>query len=200
MPPAGRRSSWPGVWPRWRAARSPPFVVRRAAAAAARSRLPRRRRQPSEPRRLARPHRAGQSVGHLVRALPQGNAGARRAAKASSAGRDFEVVAVNIDTRDPASRAPGSRRSASTGSRYYADPTAKVFQDLEDRGPRGSACRPRSWSIRTAARSARLAGPAEWARASSSSALQASLTSGAAGENNDATWRISASGTGFSPR
>ena len=51
----------------------------RAAAAAARSRLSRCRRGREASGRLARPHRAVQPVGHLVRALPQGDAGARRA-------------------------------------------------------------------------------------------------------------------------
>ena len=71
------------------------------AAEAAGSRLRGRRRQAQKALGLARPHRAGEPVGDLVRALPPGNAGAGRPADASSAGPISQVVAVNIDTRDP---------------------------------------------------------------------------------------------------
>jgi hypothetical protein len=42
-------------------------------------------------------------VGHLVRALPQGDA-ALDDLQTKLGGPDFEVVAVNIDTRDPKNR------------------------------------------------------------------------------------------------
>ena len=44
-------------------------------------RVPRRRRQGTQPRRLEGQDRAAQPVGHLVRALQEGNAGARRIAE-----------------------------------------------------------------------------------------------------------------------
>jgi thiol-disulfide isomerase/thioredoxin len=77
-------------------------------------------------------------------------------------GERFEVVAVNIDTRD--SRKPhawldevGVNRLA-----YYADPSAKVFQDLKLAGrafglPTTVLVDPAGCEIGTAA------GPAEWA-------------------------------------
>ena len=75
--------------------------------------------------------RAAQSVGHLVRALPQGDAGARGArAQARRAGISRWSRSISTPAT-PRSRKPGSRRSASTGLAYYADPSAKVFQDLK---------------------------------------------------------------------
>jgi hypothetical protein len=92
-------------------------------------------------RRLARAHRAVQPVGHLVRALPQGDAGARRA-RGKLGGPAFEVVAVNIDTRDPDKRAQWLKEVGIDRLAYYADPSAKVFQDLKSPGA-PPACRRR---------------------------------------------------------
>src|SRR6476660_7789538 len=44
---------------------------------------------------------------------------------------NFEVVAVNIDTRDPDKPRTWLKDAGITGLAYYADPTAKVFQDLK---------------------------------------------------------------------
>ena len=77
-------------------------------------------------------------------------------------GRRFRGVAVNIDTRDPTSRAPGSRRRPLSRLAYYADPSAKVFQDLKLAGkafgmPTTMLVDPAGCEIGT------IAGPAEWA-------------------------------------
>ena len=72
-------------------------------------------------------------------------------------GPDFEVVAVNIDTRDPDKPRAWLKEVGIGRLAYYADPSAKVFQDLKAVGA-PSACRPRCWSIRPAARSARWRG------------------------------------------
>lgn len=85
------------------------------------------------------------------------------AALQSQLGSDrFEVVAVNIDTRDPDKPKAWLREVGVTGLRYYADPNAKVFQDLKAVGkafgmPTTLLIDPNGCEIAT------LAGPAEWA-------------------------------------
>ena len=82
-------------------------------------------------RRLARPDRAVEPVGDLVRALPQGDAGARRACRPSSAAPDFEVVR---STSTPATADKPKAWLKEVGIDalgYYADNSAKVFQDLK---------------------------------------------------------------------
>jgi thiol-disulfide isomerase/thioredoxin len=84
------------------------------------------------------------------------------ALQAKLAGADFEVVAVNIDTRDP-DKPKNWLRDARIGHlAYYADPNAKVFQDLKAIGkamgmPTTLLVDPNGCEIAT------LAGPAEWA-------------------------------------
>ena len=85
---------------------------------------------PQNARRLARPHRAAEPVGDLVRALPQGDAGARRL-QAKLGGADFEVVSINIDTRDPDKPKDWLKEVGIDKLAYYADNSAKVFQDLK---------------------------------------------------------------------
>ena len=46
-------------------------------------------------------------------------------------GADFEVVAVNIDTRDPDKPRAWLKEVGIERLAYYADPSAKVFQDLK---------------------------------------------------------------------
>src|SRR5256885_1986816 len=46
-------------------------------------------------------------------------------------GPQFEVLAINIDTRDPNKPRDWLRDVGIDGLIYYADPTAKVFQDLK---------------------------------------------------------------------
>lgn len=77
-------------------------------------------------------------------------------------GGPFSVVAVNIDTRDPGKPKAWLRENNITRLGYYADPTAKVFQDLKAIGkafgmPTTVLVDPQGCEI------ASLAGPAEWA-------------------------------------
>jgi thiol-disulfide isomerase/thioredoxin len=74
----------------------------------------------------------------------------------------FEVVTVNIDTRDPGKPKSWLREAGVTSLAYYADPSAKVFQDLKAVGkaigmPTTLLVDPNGCEI------ASLAGPAEWA-------------------------------------
>jgi thiol-disulfide isomerase/thioredoxin len=82
--------------------------------------------------------------------------------QAKLGGPDFEVVAVNIDTRDPDKPRTWLKDVGIERLAYYADPAAKVFQELKQAGKAfgmpttvlidGAGC-----EIGT------LAGPAEWA-------------------------------------
>ena len=77
-------------------------------------------------------------------------------------GPNFEVVAVNIDTRDPDKPRAWLNEVGVNRLRYYADPTAKVFQDLKLIGkafgmPTTLIVDPARCEIGT------IAGPAEWA-------------------------------------
>jgi hypothetical protein len=76
-------------------------------------------------------------------------------------GKDFEVVAVNIDTRDPQKPRAWLHDVGVDHLAYYADPSAKVFQDLKLIGkafgmPTTLLIDPNGCEIAT------LAGPAEW--------------------------------------
>jgi len=73
----------------------------------------------------------------------------------------FEIVAVNIDTRDPDKPKAWLRDAGVDHLAYYADPSAKVFQDLKAVGwafgmPTTVLVDPRGCDL------AVLAGPAEW--------------------------------------
>jgi thiol-disulfide isomerase/thioredoxin len=89
-------------------------------------------------------------------------------------GPGFEVVAVNIDTRDPDKP---KRFLAEIGVRklaYYADPSAKVFQDLKEIGrafgmPTTLLVDPNGCEIGT------IAGPAEWASDDAVKLIKAAL-------------------------
>jgi len=79
-------------------------------------------------------------------------------------GPQFEVVAVNIDTRDPAKPRAWLKEAGIDRLGYYADPSAKVFQDLKIVGraagmPTTLLVDPAGCEIGT------VAGPAEWASA-----------------------------------
>ena len=69
-------------------------------------------------------------------------------------GSDFEVVAVNIDTRDPQKPLAFLKEVGITHLAYYSDDSAKVFQDLKSPA-KPSACRRRYWSTAPAAKSAK---------------------------------------------
>src|ERR1700756_5189452 len=77
-------------------------------------------------------------------------------------GADFEVVAVNIDTRDAEKPRTWLKEVGVGRLGYYADPSAKVFQDLKTMGraagmPTTLLVDPSGCEIGT------MAGPAEWA-------------------------------------
>jgi thiol-disulfide isomerase/thioredoxin len=77
-------------------------------------------------------------------------------------GPGFEVVAVNIDTRDAAKPRAWLKETGIKRLAYYADPSAKVFQDLKAVGrafgmPTTLMIDPAGCEL------AYLAGPAEWA-------------------------------------
>jgi thiol-disulfide isomerase/thioredoxin len=77
-------------------------------------------------------------------------------------GQDFQVVAVNIDTRDPDKPKAWLKEAGINRLAYYADPQAQVFQDLKAAGrafgmPTTLLIDPQGCEI------ANLAGPAEWA-------------------------------------
>jgi thiol-disulfide isomerase/thioredoxin len=84
------------------------------------------------------------------------------ALQAKLGGQNFEVIAVNIDTRDPDKPRAWLRDVGITRLAYYADPSAKVFQDLKPIGrafgmPTTLIVDPAGCEIGT------VAGPAEWA-------------------------------------
>jgi thiol-disulfide isomerase/thioredoxin len=77
-------------------------------------------------------------------------------------GPGFEVVAVNVDTRDPDKPRAWLKEVGIDRLAYYADPSAKVFQDLKVVGraagmPTTLLIDPAGCEIGT------VAGPAEWA-------------------------------------
>ena len=76
--------------------------------------------------------------------------------------KDFEVVAVNIDTRDPEKPKAFLKDANLTRIGYFADQKAKVFQDLKAVGralgmPTTVLVDAQGCEIGT------IAGPAEWA-------------------------------------
>jgi thiol-disulfide isomerase/thioredoxin len=82
--------------------------------------------------------------------------------QAKLGGADFEVVAVNIDTRDTDKPRVWLKDVGIERLAYYADPAAKVFQDLKQVG--------KAWGMPTTilvdaagCEIGTLAGPAEWA-------------------------------------
>jgi thiol-disulfide isomerase/thioredoxin len=77
-------------------------------------------------------------------------------------GKDFEVVAVNIDTRDPEKPKNFLKEANLTRLGYFSDQKAKVFQDLKSIGralgmPTSVLIDGQGCEIAT------IAGPAEWA-------------------------------------
>ena len=84
------------------------------------------------------------------------------ALQARLGGPRFDVIAVNIDTRDPAKPQAWLKDAGINRLAYYADPSAKVFQDLKvaDRAfgmPTTLLVDANGCEVGT------LAGPAEWA-------------------------------------
>lgn len=99
------------------------------------------------------------------------------ALEAKLGGPDFQVVAVNIDTRDPGKPKAWLKEVGIHRLAYFADPEAKVFQDLKAAGrafgmPTTILIDPQGCEI------ANLAGPAEWASEDALKLLNAVKTPG----------------------
>ena len=100
--------------------------------------------------------------------------------QAKLGGPDFEVVAINIDTRDPEKPKSFLKEANLTRLGYFSDQKAKVFQDLKGVGRAlgmptsvlvdGAGC-----EIGT------IAGPAEWASDDAIKLIRAALKPVAAG-------------------
>jgi thiol-disulfide isomerase/thioredoxin len=98
------------------------------------------------------------------------------ALEAKLGGPGFEVVAVNIDTRDPAKPKQFLSEIGVKKLTYFADPTAKVFQDLKAIG-RAFGMPTTMLIDRKGCEIATIAGPAEWASDDAVKLIQAALTS-----------------------
>jgi len=89
-------------------------------------------------------------------------------------GPRFEVVAVNIDTRDPEKPKAFLKDVGVSKLAYYADASARTFQDLKDVGrafgmPTTLLIDPHGCELGT------IAGPAEWASDDALKLIQAAL-------------------------
>ena len=96
------------------------------------------------------------------------------ALQAQLGGPDFEVVTVNIDTRDPEKPKTWLKEVGVSKLAYYADPAAKTFQDLKAVGrafgmPTTLLIGPQGCEIGT------IAGPAEWASDDAIQLIKAAL-------------------------
>jgi thiol-disulfide isomerase/thioredoxin len=77
-------------------------------------------------------------------------------------GQNFEVVAVDIDTRDPQKPLAFLKEIGVSRLAYYADPSAKIFTDLKTAGKAFGM--PTTLLIdRSGCEIGNVAGPAEWA-------------------------------------
>jgi len=90
-------------------------------------------------------------------------------------GPNFEVVTVNIDTRDADKPKAWLKEVGVSKLAYYADPAAKTFQDLKAIGrafgmPTTMLIDPNGCEIGT------IAGPAEWASDDALKLIQAAIT------------------------
>ena len=94
-------------------------------------------------------------------------------------GPNFEVVAINIDTRDPEKPRNFLREAGLTGLGFFNDQKAKVFQELKSIGravgmPTSVLVDPKGCEIAT------IAGPAEWESEDAIKLIEAALKSEAA--------------------
>jgi thiol-disulfide isomerase/thioredoxin len=100
--------------------------------------------------------------------------------QAKLGGPNFQVVAINIDTRDPEKPKNFLNDAKLTGLGYFSDQNAKVFQDLKGIGralgmPTSVLVDPHGCEIAT------IAGPAEWASEDAIKLVTAALQPIAAG-------------------
>jgi thiol-disulfide isomerase/thioredoxin len=96
------------------------------------------------------------------------------ALQAKLGGDTFQVVAVNIDTRNLEKPRAWLKEAGIERLGYFADPSAKVFQDLKAAGkafgmPTTLLIDPAGCEIAT------LAGPAEWASEDAVKLVEAAL-------------------------
>jgi thiol-disulfide isomerase/thioredoxin len=87
---------------------------------------------------------------------------------------DFQVVAVNIDTRDPDKPKVFLKELGIDKLAYYADPTAKTFQDLKAVG-RAFGMPTTLLVDRQGCEIGTIAGPAEWASDDAVKLIRAAL-------------------------
>ena len=92
-------------------------------------------------------------------------------------GPDFQVVAVNIDTRNPQRPKDFLKQIGVKHLAYYADPSADAFQNLKDIGrafgmPTTMLVDPKGCEIGT------IAGPADWASSDALKLIKAALGKG----------------------
>ena len=100
--------------------------------------------------------------------------------QAKLGGKDFEVVAVNIDTRDPEKPKNFLKEANLTRLGYFTDQKAKVFQDLKGIGK--ALGMPTSILIDAkGCEIANIAGPAEWASDDAIKLIKAAVKPVAAG-------------------
>ncbi|VIO66271.1 Thiol:disulfide interchange protein TlpA [Bradyrhizobium ivorense] len=95
-------------------------------------------------------------------------------------GKDFEVVAINIDTRDPDKPRAFLKEANLNNLGYFSDAKAKVFQDLKNIGkalgmPTSVLVDAKGCEI------ANIAGPAEWASDDAIKLVKAAMQPAAAG-------------------
>jgi thiol-disulfide isomerase/thioredoxin len=86
----------------------------------------------------------------------------------------FEVVTVNIDTRDPDKAKAWLKEAGISGLAYYADNSAKIFQDLKALG-RAFGMPTTLLIDKQGCEIASLAGPAEWASGDAIELITAAL-------------------------
>jgi thiol-disulfide isomerase/thioredoxin len=89
-------------------------------------------------------------------------------------GPDFEVVAVNIDTRNPDKAKTWLTDTGIASLTYYADNSAKIFQDLKEKG-RAFGMPTTILIDKNGCEVATLAGPAEWASGDAITFIEAAL-------------------------
>jgi thiol-disulfide isomerase/thioredoxin len=89
-------------------------------------------------------------------------------------GSGFEVVAINIDTRDPDKPKAWLKELGVEKLAYYADPTAKTFQDLKEIG-RAFGMPTTILVDRQGCELGTIAGPAEWASEDAVKLIEAAL-------------------------
>jgi thiol-disulfide isomerase/thioredoxin len=100
--------------------------------------------------------------------------------QAKLGGKDFEVVAINIDTRDPEKPKNFLKEANLTKLAYFTDTKAKVFQDLKGIGK--ALGMPTSILVDAqGCEIGNLAGPAEWASDDAIKLIKAAVKPATAG-------------------